>query len=78
MALTDRRRRWWRWAVVAWLILGTAAGGLTLWLQDSTEPRRYGWEEAGPTPSPPRGRESACAGTTPDQDGGTLCFVRSR
>lgn len=72
------RRRLWRWAVVVWVVLVAVAGGLTLWLQDSAEPRRYRWEEAGPTPSLPEGWQSACAGATPDENGSVLCFVRSR
>lgn len=72
------RRRLWRWAVVAWLILVAAAGGLTLWWQDSVGPQRYGREQTGPTPSLPEGWESACAGATPDEKGRVLCFVRTR
>lgn len=72
------RRRSWRWVVAVWVILVTVAGGLTLWLQDSAEPRRYGWEEADPSPSLPEGWESACADATPDANGRTLCFVRHR
>lgn len=72
------RRRLWRWAVAIWLILVTAAGGMTLWWRDSAEPQPYGREEPGPTPSLPEGWESACAAATPDENGRTLCFIRTR
>ncbi|MEU0411017.1 hypothetical protein ABZ307_24815 [Streptomyces griseorubiginosus] len=64
------RRHPWRVALVVWAVLLVVAGGLTLWLQDSAEPRGpYGWERASPTPS-------ACADATPDEEGRTLCLVR--
>lgn len=72
------RRRWWQWAVAAWLILVAAAGGLTLWWQDPADPQRYSWQETSPTPSLPSGWESMCAGATPDEEGRVLCFVRTR
>jgi hypothetical protein len=72
------RRRLWQWAVTAWLILVAAAGGLTLWWQDPSDPQRYRWEETGPTPPLPQGWESACAGATPDERGRALCFARTR
>ncbi|WP_244181873.1 hypothetical protein [Streptomyces curacoi] len=72
------RRRLWRWVLAVWVILVAVAGGLTLWLQDSTKPRRYGWQEASPTPSLPEGWESACANATPDENGQAVCFFRSR
>ncbi|MFI5794713.1 hypothetical protein [Streptomyces sp. NPDC051677] len=32
------RRRVWRWAVGVWVAVVAVGGGVTLWLQDSTEP----------------------------------------
>ncbi|WP_344600062.1 hypothetical protein [Streptomyces glaucus] len=64
--------------MAAWLVLVAAAGGLTLWWQDSAEPQRYSWERTVPTPSLPQGWESACAGATPNENDRVLCFVRTR
>lgn len=72
------RRGLWRWVVAVWLALMAAAGGLTLWWQDTAEPQRYGWEESGPTPSRPEQWESACPSATPDENGRVLCFNRIR
>ncbi|MER5939116.1 hypothetical protein ABT121_17535 [Streptomyces sp. NPDC001928] len=73
------RRRLWQWVVVVWVILVAVAGGVTWWLEDSSEPPGpYRWENADPTPSLPEGWESACASATPDEDGRALCFVRTR
>jgi hypothetical protein len=76
--MSDRRRPW-RWALVVWAALVVVAGGLTLWLRGSTEPTvPYVWEEASPTPSLPEGWETACSRSTPDAQGRTLCFLRTR
>ncbi|MFF4501892.1 hypothetical protein [Streptomyces sp. NPDC001401] len=46
-------RRAWRWAVAVWAIAAAVGGGLTLWLQDSTEPRPPArWERADPSEEP--------------------------
>lgn len=59
------RRRSWRRALLVWAALVVVAGGLTLWLQDSTEPTGpYVWERASPTPSLPEGWHSLCPGPT--------------
>ena len=51
------RRRVWRWAVAVWAVAVAVGGLLTLWLQDSTEPRPPArWENADPSPSPSAGR----------------------
>ncbi|MFI8072562.1 hypothetical protein ACIF85_27785 [Streptomyces sp. NPDC086033] len=73
------RRRLWRRILLVWAALVVAAGGLTLWLQDSDEPSGpYVWERASPTPSLPEGWETACSRSTPDAQGRTLCFFRTR
>ncbi|WP_256123043.1 hypothetical protein [Streptomyces sp. LUP47B] len=73
------RRRLWRRILLVWAVLVVAAGGLTLWLQDSDEPSGpYVWERASPTPSLPEGWETACSRSTPDAQGRTLCFFRTR
>ncbi|GAB2725828.1 hypothetical protein GCM10027072_19790 [Streptomyces bullii] len=33
-----------------WATVVLVGGGLTLWLQDAAEPRRYGWEPAESDP----------------------------
>jgi hypothetical protein len=76
-----RRRRVWRWAVLVWAVTVAAGGGLTLWLQDSREPR-YGWEGAQPTVTPPLPEDwrSQCPTPSPtSQDGAGqyLCWVRT-
>ncbi|GGY46746.1 hypothetical protein [Streptomyces djakartensis] len=49
----ERRRRVWRWAVIVWAAAVAVAGGLTLWMQDSTEPGGpYRWEQANPDETP--------------------------
>lgn len=74
------RRRLWRLIVAVWVILVAVAGGLTLWLRDSVEPRRYGWEEADPEPSLSASisRQTLCPSATSAEDGSVLCFVRHR
>ncbi|MET7450958.1 hypothetical protein ABZT03_03485 [Streptomyces sp. NPDC005574] len=47
----ERRRRAWRWALVVWAVTVAVGGGLTLWLQDSAEPRP-GWYSGPETPDP--------------------------
>ncbi|MDI5907295.1 MULTISPECIES: hypothetical protein [Streptomyces] len=72
-------RRWWRRVLLVWAALVVAAGGLTLWLQDSDEPSRPPMgERATPTPSLPEGWQTACSRSSPDEKGRTLCFVRTR
>ncbi|MEW2811981.1 hypothetical protein AB0929_33605 [Streptomyces massasporeus] len=34
----ERRRTVWRRVVIVWALVMAVAGGLTLWMQDSTEP----------------------------------------
>ncbi|MEV0173303.1 hypothetical protein AB0I00_19580 [Streptomyces sp. NPDC050803] len=51
-------RRWWRWAVAVWAVAVTVGGGLTLWLDDTGEPRE------------PRGRQPA---TYPSVDADSDC-----
>ncbi|MEU5046934.1 hypothetical protein [Streptomyces griseorubiginosus] len=76
MGVTGGRRRSWRRALVVWAVLVVVAGGLTLWLQDSVQPRGpYRWEESSPTPSLPAGWKSACADATPDEQGRTSCLI---
>ncbi|MER7404358.1 hypothetical protein ABT373_18130 [Streptomyces sp. NPDC000070] len=49
----ERRRRVWRRVVIAWALVVVVAGGLTLWMRESTEPRGpYVWEEAKPDETP--------------------------
>ncbi|NEE21059.1 hypothetical protein G3M58_83190 [Streptomyces sp. SID7499] len=65
-----RRRTVRRLVVVAWALAVAVTGGLTLWMQDSTEPRGpYVWEETGSGDAqhlPPCPTPQACAyGTTP-------------
>ncbi|MFI0515471.1 hypothetical protein RKD19_002868 [Streptomyces canus] len=60
------RRRAWRWALLVWAALVVVAGGLTLWLQDSSEPPGpYGWEENTATPPVPEEWPSTCPTPTP-------------
>ncbi|MEU9629967.1 hypothetical protein ACFZDB_09400 [Streptomyces luteogriseus] len=66
----ERRRTVWRLVVAGWVLAVAVAGGLTLWMQDSTEPRGpYVWEETDPGDAqhlPPCPTPQACAyGTTP-------------
>ncbi len=71
MSMTGgRRRRAWRWLVIAWALAVAVAGGLTVWLQDSTEPGGpYVWEEnkpgerldLPPCPTPDTAVAQACA-----------------
>ncbi|MFF4030279.1 hypothetical protein ACFYZ2_10965 [Streptomyces sviceus] len=64
------RRRVWAWAVAVWAALVVVAGGLTLWLQDSTEPPGpYGWEESRPTRRLPEGWETMCPTPSADSEG---------
>lgn len=45
----ERRRRVWRLVVIVWVLVVAVVGGLTLWMQDSTEPRGpYVWEDTNP------------------------------
>lgn len=65
------RRRVWTWAVAVWAALAVAAGGLTLWLQDSAEPTGpYTWQESSPTRTPPEGWHSQCPSPTVDLGAG--------
>ena len=77
--MTGGRRRLWRWVLLVWAAVVVVGGGLTLWLQDSAEPPGpYGRQEASPSPSLPEGWETACSHATPDEEGRTLCFIRTR
>ena len=61
------RRRVWTWAVAVWAALAVAAGGLTLWLQDSAEPTGpYTWQESSPNRTLPEGWRSQCPSPTAD------------
>ncbi|AYC38651.1 hypothetical protein [Streptomyces griseorubiginosus] len=74
--MTGRRSRLWRWALLVWAVLVVVAGGLTLWLQDSTEPPGpYVWEQSSPTPSLSAAWPSACADVTPDEQGWGACLT---
>lgn len=43
----------WRWGVGVWTAVVIVGGGLTLWLQDETEPPPpVGWERTDPSPTP--------------------------
>lgn len=49
----ERRRRVWRRVVIAWALAVAVAGGLTLWMQDSTQPQGpYVWEQTKPDETP--------------------------
>ncbi|MFB6844485.1 hypothetical protein ACFCXS_06400 [Streptomyces sp. NPDC056373] len=49
----ERRRRMWRRVMVGWALLVAVAGGLTLWMQDSPEPRGpYVWQRTDPDEPP--------------------------
>ncbi|MGW1800500.1 hypothetical protein ACWCQN_32285 [Streptomyces sp. NPDC001984] len=49
-----RRRRMWHGLAVGWAVAVAVGGGLTLWLQDSTEPSGpYVWQDAGDDSPPP-------------------------
>ncbi|MFJ5996295.1 hypothetical protein [Streptomyces sp. NPDC092370] len=42
----ERRSGVWRMVVIVWALIVAVAGGLTLWMQDSTKPRGpYVWME---------------------------------
>ncbi|GAP47297.1 hypothetical protein [Streptomyces azureus] len=65
----ERRRRVWRRAVIVWALVAVVAGGLTLWMQDSTKPRGpYVWEDANPDETPDL---PPCP--TPEDVGAVLC-----
>jgi hypothetical protein len=61
----ERRHTVRRLVVVVWVLAVAVAGGLTLWMQDSTEPRGpYGWERTDPGAAqdlPPCPTPKACA-----------------
>jgi hypothetical protein len=59
----------WRWAALVWAIAVAVGGGLTLWLQDSTEPPPPArWESAHPSePAAPLLKATVC----PHDDGAT-------
>ncbi|MFJ7292287.1 hypothetical protein [Streptomyces collinus] len=49
----ERRRTMWRGVVIGWVLLVAVTGGLTLWMQDSTEPAGpYVWEQTNPDEPP--------------------------
>ncbi|MCT9144093.1 hypothetical protein [Streptomyces violarus] len=65
----ERRHRVWRWAVIVWVLAVAVGGGLTLWVQDSTEPQGpYVRQQTKPgaTPDVP-----PCP--APDEGGAALC-----
>ncbi|WP_343243977.1 hypothetical protein [Streptomyces sp. SID13726] len=63
------RRRVWLWAAAVWVALVAVAGGLTLWLQDSSEPPGPAlWQRSGPQPTLPEGWATACPGPSLDPD----------
>ncbi|CAL9297166.1 hypothetical protein SUDANB51_05486 [Streptomyces sp. enrichment culture] len=65
----ERRRRLWRRAVIVWAVVVVVAGGLTLWVQDSTEPQGpYVWERTDPDETPDL---PPCP--TPEGVGAVLC-----
>ncbi|MET9455599.1 hypothetical protein ABZY05_11000 [Streptomyces canus] len=73
------RRRLWRWVLLVWAALVVAAGGLTLWLQDSDRPSEpHVGERATPTPSLPEGWQTVCSRSSPDEKRRTLCSFRTR
>ncbi|WP_298560719.1 hypothetical protein [Streptomyces luteogriseus] len=61
----ERRRTVWRLVLVVWALAVAVAGGLTLWMQDATEPRGpYVWERTDPGKAqdlPPCPTPKACA-----------------
>ena len=80
------RRRWWRWAVTGWAAAVAVGGGLTLALQEESEPKGpYVWENRDDSPPAPdlrgvpgRRDDHSCppspapTGTSPD---GTVTVV---
>ncbi|WDV54454.1 hypothetical protein PV963_30890 [Streptomyces coeruleorubidus] len=65
----ERRRRVWRRVVIVWALVVAVAGGLTLWMQDSTEPQGpYVWENTDPEETPDL---PPCP--TPEEGGAVLC-----
>lgn len=59
----------WRLVVIVWVLVVAVAGGLTLWMQDSTEPRGpYVWEETNPDEPPDL---PPCP--TPEEAGAVAC-----
>ncbi|MGW0611156.1 hypothetical protein [Streptomyces sp. NPDC002788] len=69
MSMTgERRRRVWRWLVIVWAPVVVAAGGLTLWMQDATEPQGpYVREQTRP-------EESIDPPPCPSADGTVVCM----
>jgi hypothetical protein len=65
----ERRRKVWRRVVIAWALVVVVAGGLTLWMRDSTQPRGpYVWENTNPGDKPDL---PPCP--TPEDGGAVLC-----
>ncbi|MET9523879.1 hypothetical protein [Streptomyces coeruleorubidus] len=65
----ERRRRVWRRVVIVWVLVVAVAGGLTLWMQDSTQPRGpYVWQQTNPDETPDL---PPCP--TPEHGGAVLC-----
>ncbi|MFD8226679.1 hypothetical protein ACFV16_21200 [Streptomyces massasporeus] len=64
----ERRRTVWRLVTIVWVLAVAVAGGLTLWMQDSTEPAGpYRWERTEPGDAqhlPPCPTPQACAYVT--------------
>jgi hypothetical protein len=65
----ERRRKVWRRVGIVWALAVVVAGGLTLWMQDSTEPQGpYVWEQTKPDETPDL---PPCP--TPEEGGAVLC-----
>ncbi|MCX5061335.1 hypothetical protein OOK12_30720 [Streptomyces sp. NBC_00452] len=67
--LGGTRRRMWRWAVLVWATAVAVGGGLTLWLQDSMQPRppAVREQESPAEPAAPLLKATAC----PNDEGAT-------
>ncbi|NGO14153.1 hypothetical protein G5C60_42815 [Streptomyces sp. HC44] len=80
--MTGRRR--WRWVAVVWAVAVVVGGGLTLWLQDSTEASAPSTREQQGVPAPllsvsEEELRSMCPEAyDDDRDGAMLCFVRKK
>jgi hypothetical protein len=65
--------------LAVWTVTVVVGGGLTLWLQDSTEPERPGgWEKNQESPAPLLRYDlpSSCPSIKKGEAG--LCFIRHR
>jgi hypothetical protein len=77
----EGRRRIWRWAVAVWAVMVAVAGRLTLWPQDSAQPRGpYSWDSTA-NPSLPEGWQTLRPSPTAGEADGSvvrLCVVSGR